>query len=76
MEFPYKYFIICDKTKQVVRQTNIEPLTRDLETYEDTEVKGIKKLTKTRTAYVDTRYDAKVRLFKYLQSKQSLKVIA
>lgn len=76
MEFPYKYFIICDKTKQVVRQTNIEPLTRDLETYEDTEVRGIKKLTKTRTAYVDTRYDAKVRLFKYLHSKQSLKVIA
>ena len=66
MERPYKFTIICNKTKEVVRETNITPRLCDLQTWEpviDTEARELKT---TKTAYVDTRYKAKLRLYNYI----------
>lgn len=65
MKKPFKYTIICDKTG-FCQKTNTPPLTHQLQTYEDTDEVGVKKLTQTKTAYIDTRYDARIRLYNYL----------
>ena len=36
MNKPFKYTIICDKTKNVVMETNQEPLLHQLQTWEET----------------------------------------
>jgi len=64
MEKPYKYTIICDKTKYI-EQTNIEPLLHHLQTWEPTDKENVKELKQTKTCYIDTRYDAKLRLYNY-----------
>lgn len=66
MKKPYKFTIICDKTKQVVSEQNYEPLLHHLMTYEETETLGVSRLQQTKTVWVDTRYEAKLRLFNYL----------
>lgn len=57
--------IIDNKTKSVT-ETNIEPLLHHLQTWEDTDNPNIKVLKQTKTAYVDTRYKAKLRLYNYI----------
>ena len=66
MKKPFKYTIICDKTKNVVIETNQAPLLYQLQTWEETSVKNVKELRQTKTAYNDTRYDARLRLFNYI----------
>lgn len=67
MNKPFKYIIICDKTKEVVMETNQEPLLYQLQTYEPVDgMEGVKELKQTKTAYIDTRYEAKLRLFNYV----------
>lgn len=75
MELPYKYFIIDNKTKEVIKYTNshydIQP--HRLQEYVPTkENPKVSKLEQTKTAYVDTRYDAKLRLYNYLRRKEGL----
>jgi hypothetical protein len=60
MEKPFMYTIICDKTKQVISETNSAPLLHHLQTWEETADPKIRVLKQTKTAYVDTRYKAKV----------------
>lgn len=75
MKKPFKYTIICDKTKKVVMETNQEPLLHHLQTWEETTNPNIKVLKQTKTAYIDTRYDARVRLFNYVNyTKKGLEI--
>ena len=64
MQKPYKYTIICDKTKRI-EETNICPLLHHLQTWEPTDKENVKELKQTKTCYIDTRYDAKLRLYNY-----------
>jgi hypothetical protein len=47
-------------------ETNEEPLLRYLQTWEETVETNVKELKQTKTVYVDTRYEAKLRLFNYV----------
>lgn len=66
MNKPFKYTIICDKTKTVVIETNQEPLLHQLQTWEQTSEPNVRELKQTKTAYIDTRYEAKLRLYNYV----------
>jgi hypothetical protein len=75
MNKPFKYTIICDKTKKVVMQTNQEPLIHQLQTWEETPESNVRELKQTKTAYIDTRYEAKLRLFNYVNfTKKGLEI--
>lgn len=69
MKRPFKYSIVCHKKKQVIFKTNQAPILMDLQTWEDIPGSNSKKLTQTKTTYIDTRYEAKLRLFNYIRSK-------
>lgn len=69
MERPFKYEIVCKKTKEV-KETNLEPTLRDLQTWEPTNDPKVFELVKTKECYIDTRYEAKKRLFEYLHPEQ------
>lgn len=74
MEKPYRYTIICRKTGNI-QETNIEPLLHQLQTYEPTERPNVFVLKQTKTCYIDTRYDAKIRLYNYLTyTKRGIKL--
>ena len=66
MEKPYKFSILCNKTKEFVLFTNIEPRLSDLETWENTNELGVKEKQITKTVYIDTKYKAKLRLYNYI----------
>lgn len=66
MDKPFKYTIICNKTGSVVNETNEEPLLREIQTWEETDTPNIRELRQTKTVYIDTRYEAKLRLFNYI----------
>lgn len=66
MEKPFEYYVFDLKTKTVLYRTNIPPLSYDLETWGPTDKPGVFKRTKTREAYIDTRYKARLRLYNYL----------
>lgn len=72
MNRPFKYFVLCDKTKKVLHETDTPPVTGDLMTYEPTEDPNTKELKQTRTAYIDTRYDAKLRLWRMHLRKRGI----
>ena len=66
MNRPYKYTIFDKKTNEHT-ETNNAPLLCELQTYEDTDVENVKRLKQTKECYIDTRYDVKLRLFRYWQ---------
>lgn len=66
MKKPFKYTVICDKTKKVVIETNQEPLLHQLQTWEQTSEPTVRELKQTKTVYIDTRYEAKLRLYNYV----------
>lgn len=66
MERPFKYTIICDKTNNVLLETNIAPLLHDLQTWEETDNPDVRELKQTKTVFEDTRYEAKLRLYNYV----------
>lgn len=68
MKRPFKYFIVCHKKKKVILETNQPPMLMDLQTWEAVPNTNSKKLTQTKTAYIDTRYKAKLRLYNYLKN--------
>mgnify|MGYP000110861778 CR=1 FL=1 len=70
MNKPFKYTIVCTKTQTVKYQTNQTPLLYELQTYEPTEIEGQLMLKQTKIAYIDTRYKAKLRLYKYVMFKK------
>jgi hypothetical protein len=66
MKKPYKFTIICNKTGNTVCQQNQEPQLHFLQTWENTSDPNVRELKQTKTAYIDTRYEAKLRLFNYV----------
>jgi len=76
MQRPFKFTIFCNNTKRVIRETNQEPFYEDLLTWEPTDSDpNVKELKQTRTAYIDTRYEAKLRLFNYITyTKKGLEI--
>lgn len=66
MKKPFKFFIYCNITGEVTNRTNQEPLLHQLQTWVETDIKGTKELKQTKTAYIDTRYKARLRLYNYL----------
>ena len=66
MKQPFKYTIICNKTNKVVMETNQAPLLYQLQTWEETDDINVRELKQTKTAYIDTRYEARLRLFNYI----------
>lgn len=74
MNKPYKYAIFCEKTRKI-KETNFEPRLRELQTYEPTDKEGVKELKQTKTCYIDTRYEAKKRLYNYITyTKKGLEI--
>lgn len=65
MNKPFKYTIICDKTG-AISETNETPLLHHLQAWEQTDTPNVKELKQTKTAYIDTRYTAKLRLYNYI----------
>ncbi len=57
MKEPKEYFIICNKTNEIISEQNIPPYQSLL-------------YQKDRTFYIDTRYKAKLRLYKYVMFKK------
>lgn len=75
MKKPYLFTIICNKTGNVVCEQNNEPQLRSLQTWEDTYDPNVKELKITKTAYIDDRYEAKLRLYYYINfTKKGLEI--
>lgn len=75
MKKPYLFTIICNKTGNVVCEQNNEPQLRSLQTWEDTYDPNVKELKITKTAYIDERYEAKLRLYYYINfTKKGLEI--
>ena len=66
MQKPFKYFVIDNKTGKTIGQSNTHPMLHELQTWEKTANEGVFELIQTKTAYIDTRYEAKLRLFNYV----------
>lgn len=67
MNKPFRYSMLCNKTGRMQIWGNTPPESWRLQTYEPTEKEGERALMQTKTAYIDTRYDAKIRLYNYLK---------
>jgi hypothetical protein len=65
MNKPFKYTIIDNNTGEFT-ETNIKPLLHQLQTWEPTDKPNVNKLVQTKTVYIDTRYEAKLRLYNYI----------
>jgi len=65
MQKPFKYSIICNKTNEIT-ETNIAPLSHHLETWEKID-QNTRVKVQTKTCYIDTRYEARLRLYNYLE---------
>lgn len=65
MEKPYRYSIFDTKTGEW-SVTNDQPLKHELCTYEPTRNPNVFELKQTKTAYIDGRYSARVRLYNYV----------
>lgn len=68
MQRPKKFSIFCRKSCTFIRETNIEPRRDDLFTWEYTDENNLnaRELVQTRDVYIDTRYEARVRLYNYV----------
>ena len=66
MKRPLKFTIICNKTGSV-EMTNREPFIRDLQSWEATDNQEIKELRTTKSVWIDVRYTARIRLWKYIE---------
>ena len=65
MNRPFKYSII-DNESGYIYETDIAPTLRELQTYVRTSNPNIFVLKQTKECYIDTRYEAKLRLYNYV----------
>ena len=65
MKKPFKFTVICNKTGSI-SETDITPVMGDLQTWELTADSKVRELRQTKTVYIDIRYQAKLRLWKYV----------
>lgn len=71
MERPFEYSIFNTITGEWNYQ-NHAPLLHDLQTWEKTDDPNKRVLKQTKVCYIDTRYKAKLRLFRYWQKKNGI----
>ena len=57
--------MLCNKTKKILFETNQLPLLHHLQGYVGTNDPTVKELKQIKTVYIDTRYEAKLRLYNY-----------
>ena len=69
MPRPWKYYVDDTINRYLSYYTDNEPVKHELETYQPTEFKGVFKLKQTKVAYIDTRYESKLRLYNFLKKK-------
>lgn len=75
MQKPYRFTVICNKTGDVLQETNTPPLLHSLKTWEPTDDPNIRVEQITKTVYEDTRYQAKLRLWNYMTfTKKGLEI--
>lgn len=65
MNKPYKYTIVCDLTRHI-QETNVEPLLHEVQTWQPTSDPNVMERKQTKTVWIDTRYEAKLRLYNYV----------
>ena len=65
MNRPYKYQVVCNKTLETIEESNYFP-SLSLFTWEETNEPNVRKKVQTRTVFEDARYEAKLRLFNYI----------
>ena len=65
MNRPFKYSII-DNESGYIYETDIAPTLRELQTFVRTSNPNIFVLKQTKKCYIDTRYEAKLRLYNYV----------
>ena len=66
MQKPYRFTVICNKTGDVLQETNTPPLLHSLKTWEPTDDPKVRVEQITKTVYEDMRYEAKLRLWNYI----------
>ena len=66
MQKPYRFTVICNKTGNVLQETNCAPLLHHLKTWEPTDDPTVFVELVTKTVYEDMRYEAKLRLWNYI----------
>ena len=69
MKRPFRYCIIDSLNSYLNYERDREPISYELMTYQPTSDPKIFILKQTKTAYIDTRYEAKIRLYNYLKKK-------
>lgn len=62
---PFRYAVRCRKTG-IEKCQDHEPLLHNLQTYEPTDDPNVMDLRTTKDVRIDTRYDARLRLWKYV----------
>ena len=75
MKKPFEYALFCKITHNILYETNIAPIKRDLQTWVQIGCSNRFELKQTRECYMDTRYKAKLRLYNYITyTKQGLEI--
>lgn len=75
MEKPFRYSIFDTITKRIEFETNQEPSLHHLQTWVETDQPGLSVLKQTKIVYIDTRYEAKLRLWNYITfTKKGLEI--
>ena len=67
---PQKYYIYDTINPSMSYDTDCAPILCQLETYQPTEKENVFKKVQTKFCYIDTRYEAKLRLFYYLHPER------
>lgn len=73
MECPYRFQVFDNIAKNWTEQDN-EPRLDELQTYQPTADPNKRVLMQTKTAYIDTRYTARMRLYTYARKKYGLPI--
>jgi hypothetical protein len=73
MERPYRFQVFDTITKNWTFQDE-EPRLDELQTYQPTADPNTRVLMQTKTAYIDTRYNARMRLYTYARKKYGLPI--
>ena len=69
MPYPFEYYVHDTVNPEISYCTNDQPIKYQLETYVSTEDPALFIRRQIKTAFIDMRYKAKIRLYNYLLKK-------
>jgi len=69
MPRPHKFMVIDKMEPKLSYDTDIYPVLVDLETWQPTDKPNKLKRVQTKECYIDSRYEARIRLYEYLLDK-------